>query len=171
MRTIIAVVGVAMLSNPSFAQSLDAQTIVVGPWTIATTYKGDRFEDCTMARTATGLEVVFVRNQDGLLLAIDSPKWKLERGSAYPVKLTAGSQTVDAKALAETKSVTITLPDKRFNERLRTANTLEVRGEGATLRVSLEGSASGLDRLDQCFEKNIRESPETNPFVAPKRRP
>ena len=58
-----------------------------------------------------------------------------------------------------------------LNERLRTANILEIRGEGATLRVPLDGSAAGFDRLDQCFEKNVRQGPESNPFVAPARRP
>jgi hypothetical protein len=28
-----------------------------------------------------------------------------------------------------------------------------------------------LERLDMCFEKNVREGPETNPFVAPSRKP
>jgi hypothetical protein len=46
-----------------------------------------------------------------------------------------------------------------------------VRGEGAALHVPLDGSAAALDRLDVCFEKNIRESAETNPFVAPSRKP
>jgi len=161
-----------MLAHPAFAQqSLDTQTVIVGPWTIATTYKADKFENCTMTRTATGLGVAFVRNPDGLLLAVDSPKWKLERGKAYPIKLVAGPQTVDAKAMAESKSVTIALADRSFNERLKTGNTLEVRGEGATLRLPLDGSAAGLERLDQCFDKNSKEGPEANPFVAPGRRP
>ena len=172
MRVVLAVAGISMLLHPAFAQqSLDTQTVVVGPWTIATTYKADKFENCTMARTTTGFGIAFVRNPDGLLLAVDSAKWKLERGKAYSIKLSAGPQTVDAKALAESKSVTIALADRSFNERLRSANTLEVRGEGATLRLPLDGSAAGLERLDQCFEKNSRETPEANPFVAPRRRP
>lgn len=172
MRVVLAFACCSMLAHPAFAQqSLDTQTVIVGPWTIATTYKADKFENCTMTRTAAGLGVAFVRNPDGLLLAVDSPKWKLERGKAYSVKLSAGPQTVDAKALAESKSVTIALADKPFNERLRTANTLEVRGEGATLRLPLDGSAAGLERLDLCFDKNSKESPEANPFVAPGRKP
>jgi hypothetical protein len=172
MRVVLAFAGISILANPVFAQqSLDTQTVVVGPWTIATTYKADKFENCTMARTATGLGISFVRNPDGLLLAIDSPKWKLERGKAYSVRLSAASQSLETKALAESKSVTIALGDRPFNERLRTANALEVRGEGATLRLPLDGSAAGLDRLDQCFDKNSRESPEVNPFVAPGKRP
>lgn len=172
MRVMLALAGISMLAQPVFAQqSLDTQTVVVGPWTIATTYKADKFENCTMTRTATGLGIAFVRNPDGLLLAIDSPKWKLDRGKAYSVRLSAASYSLETKALAESKSVTIALADRPFNDRLRTANALEVRGEGATLRLPLDGSAVGLDRLDQCFDKNSRESPEANPFVAPGRKP
>jgi hypothetical protein len=85
--------------------------------------------------------------------------------------LAAGSQTVDAKALAETNGVTITLADQTFNGHLRVASLLEVRGEGATIRVPLDKSATALARLDVCFEKNGLESPETNPFVAPLHKP
>lgn len=172
MRIAFALFGIVVFACPALAQqSLDTQTVVVGPWTIATTYKADKFENCTMTRTATGLGIAFVRNPDGLLLAIDSPKWRLERGKAYSVKLAAGPQTVEAKAMAESKSVTIALAERPFNERLRNANALEVRGEGATLRLPLDGSAAGLDRLDQCFDKNSKEGREANPFVAPGRRP
>jgi hypothetical protein len=142
-----------------------------GPWAIATSYKADKFEACLMNRTAAGLGISFSRAQDGLLLFLDSPKWKLDRGKAYPVRLVAGSQSVDAKALADTKGVTVTLADRPFNGRLRLANVLEVRGDGATLRVPLDGSSAAFERLEACFDKNSRESAETNPFVAPDRKP
>jgi hypothetical protein len=172
MRAILAFACLSIAAMPALAQQpLDIQTAAVGPWTIATTYKADKFENCTMTRSGDGLGVMFVRNQDGLLLSLDSPKWKLERGKAYTVRLAAGSRSVDAKALAESKSVTITLADAPFNERLRIANVLEVRGQGMTLRVPLDGSAAALERLDVCFDKNLRQSPESNPFVAPAKRP
>ncbi len=55
MRVLLAFAGISMLASPVFAQqSLDTQTVIVGPWTIATTYKADKFpRNCTMARTAT----------------------------------------------------------------------------------------------------------------------
>lgn len=124
-----------------------------------------------MARSADGLGIAFVRNQEGILLSIDFPKWKLDRGKTYPVHLFAGPQSIEVKALAESKSVTIALADAAFNKGLRTANALEVEGEGTTLRLPLDGSAAGLDRLDLCLEKNVRQSPESNPFVAPAKRP
>ena len=78
---------------------------------------------------------------------------------------------MEAKALAETKGVTVAVADRSFNARLRIANALEVRGEGATLHVPLDKSALALERLDMCFEKNARDGTETNPFVAPSRKP
>jgi hypothetical protein len=150
-------------------QPRDNQTVTVGPWAIATTYKADRLESCTMSRSAGELGITFVRTQDGLLALLDSRKWKLDRGKAYSVRLVAGSRSVDAKALAETKSVTIALADPRLNSKLRSASVFEVHGDGATLRVPLDGSSTAFERLEACYNK--REASETNPFVASSRKP
>src|SRR3954449_4387956 len=116
MRTTASLVCLSILSSSALAQQQqESQAVTVGPWSIATTYKGDKFDYCT-----------FVRNQDGLLLLLDSSKWKLERGKAYTVRLAVGSHSVDAKALAETKGLTIAFADRSFNERLRTASILDV---------------------------------------------
>jgi hypothetical protein len=177
MRKTLALASIVLFTAlvtapPALAQRpLGAQTVSIGPWAIATTYKADKFENCTMTRSAWDLGITFVRAQDGLLLLLDSATWKLERGKAYTVRLAAGAQTVEAKALAEQKAVTIALTDAAFNERLIAANSLEVRGEGATLRVPLDRSAAALERLDLCFTKNSRVSTETNPFVAPSKKP
>jgi Extensin-like protein C-terminus len=146
----------------------EEQTVTVGSWTIATSYKGDKFDGCSMSRSTDELDITFLRAQDGLLLLLDSQKWKLERGKAYAVRLVAGSRSVEAKALAENKAVTIALVDRSLDERLRIADALEVRGEGATLRVPLDGSTAALGRLEACFDKNNRAGVETNPFVSPK---
>ena len=124
-----------------------------------------------MDRSAAELGITFVRAQDGLILFLESYKWKLENGKAYLVRLVAGSRSVEAKALAESKAVTIALTDRALNERLRTADVLEVRGEGASLRVPLDGSTAALGRLEACFQKKSQGGVETNPFVAPSRRP
>jgi hypothetical protein len=162
---------ILLISSALAQQPQDRQIVAVGPWHITTTYKADKFDNCTMTRSAAALGISFVRTPDGLLLLLNSAQWKLERGKVYSVRLAAGSQSVEAKALAESKAVTIALADRSFNERLRTASVLEVRGEGATLRVPLDKSTAALERLELCFEKNGREGPETNPFVAPNRRP
>jgi Extensin-like protein C-terminus len=161
----------AMRLATSAVTDAEEQTVTVGPWAIATSYKGDRFDNCAMSRATAELDITFLRAQDGLSLVLDSQKWKLERGKAYTVRLVAGSRSVEAKALAEFKAVTIALADRALNERLRTADVLEVRGEGATLRVPLDGSTAALGRLEACFDKNSRAGVETNPFVAPSRKP
>lgn len=172
MRAILAFFSALAFVGPVLAQQpSDSPTVTVGPWSIATTYKADMFENCIMTRSTPDLGVAFIRNKDGLILGLDSSDWKLERGKAYSVRLSAGAQSIDTMALAETKSVTIALADKPFNKKLRTANALAVHGEGAVLHVPLDGSAAALDRLDQCFEKNMREGAAVNPFVAPARRP
>ena len=160
-----------VLTTPALAQAQRDQVVVIGPWDIKTTYRAEKFDSCTMTRSAGELGITFARAQDGLLLLLESPKWKLERGKAYSVRLVAGPESAEAKAMAESKAVTITLADNPFNRKLRAANVLEVRGEGATLRVPLDGSRAALERLDVCYEKNSRESAETNPFVAPSRKP
>ena len=146
-------------------------TVSVGPWTIATASKGDKFDSCTMKRSTNDIDITFVRAHDGLLLLLDSSKWKLERGKTYDVTLVAGSRSVQGKAVAETKSVTIALADQPLNERVRSAKVLEVKGEGTTLRVPLDGSTAALGRLETCFEKNSQAGIETNPFVAPSWKP
>ena len=170
MRTTIALSLALFLTTPVVAWAED-QAIAVGPWTIATSSRGDKFDSCTMSRSTNDLDVSFIRNQDGLILLLESSKWRLERGKAYPVKLVAGSWSIEAKVSAETKDVTIALTDRSLNERIRTANILEVMGEGATLRVPLDGSTAALSRLESCFVKNSRQSSEINPFVAPNRQP
>ena len=149
----------------------EEQTVTVGPWTISTSYKADDFGGCAMSRSTGGMDVTFLRIRDSLLLSLQSQKWNLERGKAYTVRLMAGSRSVEAKALAESKAVTIALGDRSFNERLSTVDVLEVRGEGATLRVPLEGSTAALARLDACFDRNSRAGIDANPFVSHTNRP
>ena len=64
---------------------------------------------------------------------------KLSRGKAYPVSLVAVTRSVDAKAMAGTKSVAIALEDARLNSKLRLANVFEMHGEGATLHATGRG--------------------------------
>jgi hypothetical protein len=154
-----------------YAEERHEQSVTVGPWAIATSYKGDNFDGCSMSRSTAELAITFFRAQVGLLLLLESQKWQLERGKVYTVRLVAGARSVEANALAETKAVTIALTDGAFNERLRTADVLEVKGEGATLRVPLDGSTAALGRLETCFDKNSRSGVDTNPFVSPSRKP
>ena len=166
MRTSAALSFIIFLATSAAAQAED-EVITVGPWTIAASSKADKFDSCTMSRSTDDLNASFVRTDDGMALLLDSSKWRLERGKAYEVTLVAGQRSVDARALAETRGVTIPLADRPLNEAMRTANVLEVRGEGTTLRVPLDGSIAALARLEACFANNSRKSSDTNPFVAP----
>jgi hypothetical protein len=139
------------------------QMVAVGPWAIARTYKANKLESCSMSRSDGELRITFVRAQDGLLVILESQKWKLDRGKAFPVRLTAGSRSMDAKALADTKSVSIALADSRLNSRLRSVSNFQVHAQGATLRVPLDGSSAAFERLEECF--NRRDATDTNPFV------
>jgi len=169
IATSVALFLALFLATATIADAQD-QTVSVGPWTIATSSKADKFDSCTMSRSSNDLNITFVRAHDGLLLLLDSPKWKLERGKAYDVTLMAGSRSIQEKAQAEAKSVTIVLEDRPLNERVRSANILQVKGDGATLRVPLNGSTAALERLEECFEKNS-VGVDSNPFVAPTRKP
>jgi hypothetical protein len=87
-----------------YAEERQEQTVTVGQWTIGTSFKADKFDSCSMSRSAEGVDITFLRTSDGLLLSLQSPKWKLERGKTYAIRLMAGSRSVEAKALAESKA-------------------------------------------------------------------
>lgn len=72
MRASFAALFVILLTTSAFAQSRDSETVIVGPWAIATTYKSDDFESCTMGRSAGELGITFVRERDGLLVVLNS---------------------------------------------------------------------------------------------------
>jgi hypothetical protein len=141
----------------------ESQKVIAGPWAIGPNYKENKLQSCTMSRSEGELGITFVRAQDGLSLMLESKKWKLDRDKSYPVRLTAGSRSVNAKGLAKTKSVSITLADNRLNSRLRSGTNFQVHAQGATLRVPLDSSSKAFERLEECF--NSREAPKTNPFV------
>ena len=154
------------------------QIVAVGPWAIAP--EANKLGSCSMSRSDDKLGITFVRAQDGLLVILESQKWKLDRGKVYPVHLTAGSRSVDAKARADRKRVSIALTDSKLNSRLRSASNLQVHAEGATLRVPLDRSATAFERLEECFSKREatdtnplvkRNASERNPFVTPSRKP
>lgn len=170
MHRLTAAAFLTVFIPSAMAQSAD-EKVMVGPWEIATSFRGSTFVHCEMRRGVDGLGVTFLRAEDGLVLLLDSSKWKLDRGKTYNVKLASGGGSIDGKAQAESKGVAISLPDRAFNLRLRSADNLEVRGEGATLVVPLDGSMVALERLDVCFAKNAKTSVEANPFVAPSRKP
>jgi hypothetical protein len=169
---IIALITALVVSTAALSQeSDDNSSLAVGPWRIEVVMKGNKFDGCSMSRKANDdINSTILRASDGLMLILDSSKWKLERGKQYPVDLAIGSRRWSARASADSDAVTIVLTDSTLVEMIRKANVLEVRGEGSTISVPLDKSMAALDRLETCFEKNNR-SPEANPFVAPGRNP
>jgi hypothetical protein len=166
---------ILLLAGPSFAQSAamaQERSVEIGPWRIEASYQGENFERCVMSRTLKDemIEVQFIRDTDGLSLAMSSTRWRLERGKSYPVELAAGSVTAKADVLATSSAVSLPLTDKSLLGKLHSTNRLEVRGAGSTIRVPLDKSSAGLERLEACFAKNST-SAETNPFVEPSKKP
>jgi hypothetical protein len=147
---------------------IDGQTAVVGPWTIRTSSKSSD-EDCAITRAINGMDIEFAKAREGWRLRLRSQNWKLENGKAYEVNLAAGSRSVEAKALAETNSVTIPI-DNGLIEVVSAADVLRVMGAGATLAVPLDGSAAALAQLGMCLSGSSRAGVDANPFVAPAKR-
>src|SRR4029453_19009298 len=81
----------------------EIQTVTADPWAIGTNYKAIKVQSCTMSRSDGQLGITFVRARDGLSLILESKKWKVDRGKSYPVRLTAGSGSVNPTALAATQ--------------------------------------------------------------------
>src|ERR1700731_4971541 len=94
MRRPRIALSLALFLSTSIVALAEDQAITVGPWTIATSSRGDKFDSCTMSRSSNDLEVSFIRDQDGLILLLESAKWRLEKGKLYPVTLNAGSWSV-----------------------------------------------------------------------------
>lgn len=162
----------ASLTLPSVALATEeSKSDTIGPWQIEATYKADRFDRCTIQRTLPDdIVATFVRTADGLVLELESPNWKLERGQHYPVKMTLGTLSFDTEVAAEPNAVSMDVKDKKFVAGLRNAIALNVVAAGATIRVPLDSSTAALDRLDQCVEKNSK-AVQANPFVVPTRQP
>ena len=159
MRALALATFLTLSISSAHAQSVE-EKVAVGPWEIATTFRGSTFINCEMRRTSDGLGITFLRAEDGLSLLLDSAKWKLERGKTYNVKLSAGVGSIDGKAQAESKGVAIALPDRPFTARLRSADTLDVRGDGATLRVRSMVAWQqwiGLRRVSQRTQRTVRK--------------
>ena len=168
----LASVTVASLALPTLVFAAEeSKSENIGPWEIEATFKADKFDRCSINRKLDDdIVASFVRTGDGLTLELESPNWKLERGKQYPVKMTLGPLSLDTEVAAEPNSVSMDVKDKKFAAGLRSASALNVVAAGATIRVPLDKSTVAFDRLEQCVEKNNR-AVETNPIVAPARRP
>jgi hypothetical protein len=145
----------------------DRRSQDLGPWQIETIYKGDKLDHCSINRPLQDDIVArFVRTSDDMTLELESPKWKLERGKNYPVKLSVGTLSLDAEVAAEPRSVSLDFDNKKLENALRNASTLNIVAAGATIRVPLDKSAVAFDALAKCVEEKT-ETVATNIFCAP----
>ncbi len=158
----------ALTAMTAIAHAESEKAITIGPWQIEASFtQSDKFDRCVMSRTTEdGIETRISRDKDGLTLSMNSPRWTLDKGKKYEVQFAAGSVGWKSDVTAMAHAVQVGLTDQKFNDALRTADLLEVRGAGSTIKVSLDKSAAALSRLDSCYETNIK-AVETNPFVAP----
>lgn len=169
---LIASLAFTLLTSAAIAaEQPKDETVTIGPWQVEAAYKGQKFERCVMSReTEDGVNVRFTRDADGVDLSMSSPRWKLGRNKSYPVELAAGTSVLKADVAASGNGVSVPIKDDRFLKSLKLADGLDVKGEGSTIQVALEKSAAGLERLESCYTKNLAPT-ETNPFVAPSRKP
>ena len=58
MRSRAALCLALFLVTSAIAHEQD-QTVSVGPWTIATSFKAEKFDSCTMSRSADNLNITF----------------------------------------------------------------------------------------------------------------
>jgi hypothetical protein len=168
----LASVAAASLAIPTLGFAAEeSKTDTIGPWEIEATFKGEKFDRCSIHRKLDDdIVASFVRTGDSLSLELESPNWKLDRGQSYPVKLSLGSQRFDTEVAAEPNSVSMEVDDKRFETGLRSASVLNIVAAGATIKVPLDKSSDAFERLEECVSKN-NLSVVSNPFVAPARRP
>ena len=66
------------------------QAVTVGPWTIATSFKADKFDNCTMNRSVSDLDITFLRTRDGLLLLLDFVEMEARSGQGLRCHLGGG---------------------------------------------------------------------------------
>jgi tetratricopeptide (TPR) repeat protein len=154
---------------PDTAAAEMGRTRRVGPWNVAALFEKGVFQSCTMARPETRTSPGFgvVRGRDTLTLALFSSKWKLDKGTTYPVTLGAGGATEELQAtVGSATAVAIDLTGRdSFVAGLSRASTLEVRAAASTLRLPLDQSGAALAKLNDCFAAETQTA--SNPFGAP----
>jgi hypothetical protein len=164
----LAVVASVTLAVASGHAAEDGRSQDLGPWEIETIYKGDKLDHCSINRSLQDDIVArFVRTTDDMTLELESPKWKLERGKNYPVKIAVGSLNLDAEVAAEPQSVSLDFDNKKLESALRNASTLNIVAAGATIRVPLDKSSVAFDALAKCVEEKAETVAAANIFCAP----
>jgi hypothetical protein len=75
MRTVSAILCFAVVASPALAEdAVQSGSVSVGPWEIAATYNGKKFDNCMMTRTSGDVDISLIRRRDGLSLLLLSEK-------------------------------------------------------------------------------------------------
>jgi hypothetical protein len=164
----VAIAASVTLAIASGHAAEDRRSQDLGPWEIETIHKGDKLDHCSINRSLQDDIVArFVRTSDDMALELESPKWKLERGKNYPVKVSVGSLSLDAEVKAEPQSVSLDFDNSKLESAVRNASTLNIIAAGATIRVPLDKSAVAFDALAKCVEEKTETVAAANIFCAP----
>ena len=84
MRTPVALSVALLLTTSILAQAQD-QTMTVGPWTIATSSKAEKFDSCTISRSTSDLDVSFVRVMTACCFYSTRPNGSLSEARHTPL--------------------------------------------------------------------------------------
>ena len=109
-----------------------------------------------MSRSTSDLDVSFVRDITACCFYFTRLNGNWSEARHTPLFWLQAHDRLTRRRWLKSKGVTIALTDRLLNKRIHSAEILELRGEGATLRVPLDGSMAALGRLEMCFEKNSR---------------
>jgi hypothetical protein len=154
-RYALAVCAIYVLFPTVTTAAGESKLDTIGPWKIEAVFKGDSWDGCSINRTLQDdIVATFARTGQTLRLELQSPNWKLEDGKHYPVTMNIGSLSINTEVAAAPNSVSTEIKDEKFAAMLRLANTLNVVGTGATIRVPLDKSKVAFNRLEECIEKN-----------------
>ncbi len=135
MRLAIAALALSAVSIAARAEA-PADAVAIGPWKVDAVSKGQKFDRCTMTRTTDdGVEVRFTRDAAGLDLTMSSAKWKLGRGKSYPSSWWPDPPRCRRTSLPPATRCRCRARDERFLKSLKLADGLDVKGEGATIKV------------------------------------
>ncbi len=153
----------ATSAGASADQSPDGAPVSIGSWQVqAWQDEAGAFSHCTLHRLDNGFVAAFSRSASGYALALGSVRWKLQKSSALPVLLMAGSAHAQAQALATSdKVVSISLERNpglipRIISELKMAQALRIGIDDETLQLPSDGVRPALAELDRCWRDHWR---------------
>ena len=166
----------AMLPMASAAQGDDQgpddyyvlEEFVVGSWFGGAAYAppDQTYAGCSIyATTKKGLGLSFVNYDGELTLYVKNDEWAIGDPKVYNFEIQIDEGHVyPLRGWGQTHGITATLPDdNRLHSSLRSGHVLKLITAQRTYRLSLEGSAAALRRLERC-DRDHSNVAVANPF-------